>query len=297
LQRELRSESQRPVPFTIGVLATNEDAEDARALETWSAGQEASHGSFTENEPVAGRRSDEILDAPVDYLAFGGGRARRTFAKRKGIAHDPGAVQGGGPRETGPRGGTLVTVESDGTVQCDFIPAASVRWERFSISVDAATSRPELMRRCRGLLEETRGETNENAWIFEWILRGSLEALEPFDEASCRQFAQELNETTIVPSAEAAVHNIVLQADPDVVGVCPSADPLQADFAEALADRCRGLHSVFALSLSELAAVDQEWATRLQTLVSDLEPDAISARAHRLLRKLFRAAAAEGASA
>jgi DNA repair protein SbcD/Mre11 len=297
LQRELRSESQRPVPFTIGVLATNEDAEDARALETWSAGQETSYSPHAENEPVGGGPRDEVLDAPVDYLAFGGGRARRTFAKRKGIAHDPGAVQGGGPRETGPRGGTLVTVESDGTVQCDFIPAASARWERFSIPVDAATSRPELLRRCRGLLEEAHGETSENAWICEWVLRGSVEALGQFDEPSCRQFGQELNETAIVPSAEAAVHNIVLQADPDAVGVCPGDDPLQADFVEALADRRRSLDSVFARSFSEMATVDQEWANRLQTLVSGLEPDAISAQAHRLLRKLFRTAAADGASA
>ena len=201
------------------------------------------------------------------------------------------------PRETGPRGGTLVTVESDGTVRCDFIPAASVRWERFSIPVDAATSRPDLLRRCRGLLEETRGETSENAWIVEWVLRGSVEALEPFDAASCRQFGQELNEAAIVPSAEAAVHNLVIQADPDAVGVRPGDDPLHADFAEALADCRRGLHSVFALSLSELATTDQEWTARLQTLASELEPDAISAQAHRLLRKLFRTAAAEGASA
>jgi DNA repair exonuclease SbcCD nuclease subunit len=296
-QRELRSESQRPVPFTIGVLATNGDAEDARALEAWSAGQEAGHAASGENEPVSGRPSDEVLDSPVDYLAFGTGRARRTFAKRKGIAHDPGAVQGSAPRETGPRGGTLVTVESDGTVQCDFVPTASVRWERFSIPVDATTSRPDLLRRCRGLLEETCGETSENAWIFEWVLRGSAEALEPFDAASCRQFGQELNEAAIVPSAEAAVHNLVIQADPDAVEVRAGDDPLHADFAEALADCRRGLYSVIALSLSELATAEEEWAGRLKTLASELEPDAISAQAHRILRKLFRNAAAEGGSA
>jgi DNA repair exonuclease SbcCD nuclease subunit len=297
MQRELRSESQRPVPFTIGVLATNGDDADARALETWSAGQETSHALIAESEPVAGWPRDEILDSPVDYLAFGGGRARRTFAKRKGIAHDTGALQGGGPRETGPRGGTLVTVESDGTVQCDFIPAASARWERFSIPVDVSTSRRELLQRCRGFWEETRGESSENAWIFEWVLRGSVAALDPFDEASCRQLGQELNETAIVPSVEAAVHTFVLQTDPDALEVCHGEDPLQADFAEALADRRRGLPAVFALSLSELATVDQEWATRLETLVSELEPDAISAQAHRILRKLFRTAGAEGASA
>ena len=300
-QRELRSESQRPVPFAVGVLATSGDAEDARLLEAWSAGQEGSQGASAENVAASGRPSDEVLDSPVDYLAFGAGRARRTFAKRKGIAHDPGPVQGCHPRETGPRGATFVGVESDGTVRCDFVPTASVRWERFSIPVDAGTSRNDLLRRCRAFLEEKRGETSENAWIVEWVLRGSAAALEPFDAASCRQFGQDLNEASLLSGAEAVVHSLVIHAEPEAAGVRPGDDPLHADFSEALAACHRGLPSVFAPSLAELAAPDQkwaqEWAARLQTLASEAEPGAIAAHAQRFGRKLFRTAPGEGPSA
>ena len=65
-ERELRSESQRPVPFAIGVLATSADADDARILEAWSAGQEAGYDAAPANEAATGRRNDELHDSPVD---------------------------------------------------------------------------------------------------------------------------------------------------------------------------------------------------------------------------------------
>ena len=81
---------------------------------------------MVEEELDFSRPESEQGESPVDYLAFGSGRARRTFAKRKGIAHDPGSVQGNHPREAGPRGATFVNIEADGTVSCDFVPTASV---------------------------------------------------------------------------------------------------------------------------------------------------------------------------
>jgi exonuclease SbcD len=300
-ERELRSESLRPVPFAIGVLATNADTDDAHLLDTWSAGQEGSYGPAAELETGTGQPSEVRLDSPVDYLAFGGGRARRTFAKRKGIAHDPGCVQGSQSRETGPRGATLVSVDSDGTVHCDFVPTASVRWERFAIPLEASLGRHDLLQRCRAQLEEKCGETSENAWIVEWVLRGSPEALAPFDAATCRQFGQELNEATLLPGTEAVVHNVVLHAEAETSLVRPVDDPLHADFAEALAACQSDLPSFLATSLAELSAADrewaQQWAAQLQSLAAEAEPGAVGAHAQRFGWKVFRTAAGEGASA
>jgi DNA repair exonuclease SbcCD nuclease subunit len=298
-ERELRSERQRPLPFAIGVLATNTDAEDAHILDAWSAGQEGSFGA--ENEVSTGGPNEEIRDWPVDYLAFGAGRARRTFAKRKGIAHDPGSVQGSRPLETGPRGATLVNVESDGTVHCDFVPTASVRWERFAISLDTAMDREELRRRCRSLLEEKCGETSENAWIVEWVLRGNAAALEPFDAGTCRQFGQELNEASLLPGTEAVVHNVVLHADAEADLTRPVDDPLHADFSEALTACQNDLPSMFPRILVDLSAADpdrsREWAAQVESIVVNAEPSSIGAHAQRFGWKVFRAAAGEGASA
>lgn len=293
-QRELRSESQRPVPFSIGVLATNSDADDARLLDDWSAGQEGNFLSTPENELATGSLNAEGLDLPVDYLAFGAGRARRTFAKRKGIAHDPGSVQGANPRETGPRGATLVSVDADGTVHCDFIPTASVRWERFVIRLDSSMSRHDLLERCRSQMDEKRGDSSENAWIVEWVLLGNAAALEPFDSAACRQFGQELNETSLLPGTEAVVHNVVLHADAESPLVRAVEDPLHADFSEALAAGQGDLAAVLRPPLAELSGADPEWARHLQSLAAEAEAAAAHAHAQRFGWNVLRTVAREG---
>jgi hypothetical protein len=296
-QRELRSESLRLLPFSIGALATNTDSDDARLLDVWSAGQEGNFLSTPEKDITAGALHEESPDFPVDYLAFGAGRARRTFAKRKGIAHDAGSVQGAHPRETGPRGATLVSVDEDGTVHCDFIPTASVRWERFTIHLNSSISRHELLERCRSQMEEKRGETSENAWIVEWVLLGNAAALEPFDSAACRQFGQELNEASLLPGTEAVVHNVVLHADAESPLVRPVDDPLHADFSEALAAFHGDISAVLAPTLAELSSAEPEWARHLQSLAAEAESGAVSAHAQRFGWNVLRTAVGEGVSA
>jgi DNA repair protein SbcD/Mre11 len=305
-QRALRSENARPLPFAIGVVATHSDLEDAHLLEAWSAGQERGDHALPEEELDFSNPDSQMGESPVDYLAFGSGRARRTFAKRKGIAHDPGSVQGNHPREAGPRGATFVNVEADGTVSCDFVPTASVRWERFSIPLDGATNHFDLLHRCRLLLQEKRGETSENAWIVEWVLRGSAATLDPFDAAACRRFAHELNEAGLLPGAEAIVHNVVLHADWETPLSHPAENPLYADFIEALAACHRDFPTAFSPVVAELAGANREWAgawaARLEALAAHSDEAAIGAHAQRLGRKLFHKpvverAAGEGASA
>jgi hypothetical protein len=278
-------------------LATNTDSDDALLLDVWSAGQEGNFLSTPQNDITAGALTEESLDLPVDYLAFGAGRARRTFAKRKGIAHDPGSVQGAHPRETGPRGATLVSVDADGTVHCDFISTASIRWERFTIRLDSSISRHELLERCRSQMEEKRGDTSENAWIVEWVLLGNAAALEPFDSGACRQFGQELNEASLLPGTEPVVHNVVLHADAESPLVRPVDDPLHADFSEALVG-CHGdISSVLTRSLAEVSSAEPEWTKHLQSLAAEAESGAVSAHAQRFGWNVLRTAVGEGASA
>jgi DNA repair protein SbcD/Mre11 len=296
-QRELRSESLRPHAYSIGALATNTDSDDAHLLDIWSAGQEGNFLSIPENEISAEVSNEESVDSPVDYLAFGAGRARRTFAKRKGIAHDSGSTQGAHPRETGPRGATLVSVDADGTSLCDFIPTASVRWERFTIRLDASLSRHELLERCRSQMAEKRGDASENAWIVEWVLVGNAGMLEPFDSAACRQFGQELNETSLLPGTEAVVHNVVLHADAETPLVRPVDDPLRSDFCEALA-ACHGdIAAALSKPLADLSSTDPEWAAHLQSLAAEAEIAAVHAHAQRFGWNVLRTSAGEGVSA
>ena len=296
-RRELRSEVQRPVPFTIAALASSGDAEDPETLRTWSdespiedpkpktddTDRSAVEAAATPNEEH--RPPDAVIDSPVDYLALGGGRTRRTITKRRGIAHDPGPPQGNGFRETGPHGCTLVNVETDGTVRCDFVPTASVRWERLTVPVDGLATTHDLTRRCREVLSEVRWESSEHAWILEWVFEGPAAALGSLqDEAVRRQFQHELNEGTGIPNAEGAVHQIVLQPDSYRTDSRLALDPLHADFCEALAAVAQ--LPMTGGSLSELRAADRQWAERIESLLDELEPDLIRSHAAQVLRRL-----------
>ena len=191
-------------------------------------------------------------------------------------------------------------------MSCDFVPTASVRWERFSIPLDGAANHFDLLHRCRLLLQEKRGETSENAWVVEWVLRGSAATLDPFDAAACRRFAHELNEAGLLPGAEAIVHNVVLHADWETPLSHPAENPLYADFTEALAACHRDFPTAFSPVVAELAGANRDWAgawaARLEALASHSDEAAIGAHAQRLGRRLFHKsvgerAAGEGASA
>ncbi|HEV3302232.1 MAG TPA: hypothetical protein VG055_21435 [Planctomycetaceae bacterium] len=304
LRDELRSVSQRPVPFKIAALQSGESADDAAALGDWCPEEQSDVAAPTNDEHVgqvtAGSRSagqnGSSRHLPVDYVALGGGSARRTIARRRGLAHDPGPLQGRGPDHAGPRGCTLVTVEQDGTLRCDFLPAASVRWERFLVEIPTPLDRAELLRRCRSLLDGLRPEACENAWIFQWTLRGSRPAIDVLEEESFRrQLRQDLANTAAVPSGDDSMHQLILECDENAIDSADTVDPLRADFLEVLSAGWATSTELFRPSVNELRATDAHWADRLDELLSDLNVEAIRTNADRIGQQLFRAAMAQGA--
>jgi hypothetical protein len=205
-------------------------------------------------------------------------------------------MQGRGADQAGPRGCTLVTVEQDGTLRCDFLPAASVRWERFLVEVPSAFDRAELLARCRAHLDGLRPEACENAWIFQWVLHGSRPTIDVLeDESFRRQFRQDLANAAAVPSCDDSMHQLIIEADENSIDPTGNVDPLQADFLEALSAR-RGASDLFRPSVNDLRAADAHWADRLDGLLSDLNVEAIRTNADRIGQQLFRAAMAQGAA-
>ncbi len=300
LRDELRSATQRAVPFKIGVLPSGGEIDDAVALQDWYpegqaelASPGANHGGSSNGEMTNG---DAGRLVPVDYVALGAGSARRTLARRRGLAHEPGPLQGRGPDQSGPRGCTLVTVEADGTLRCDFLPAASVRWEQFVVEVPTPFDRGALLARCRPHLDGLRPEPCENAWIFHWILRGGHPAIDSLeDESILRQLRQELADTTALPSADAVAHHFTIEAVADSSDRSATADPLQADFAEALVSCRRASPDLFRTCIDELRGTDTQWADRIKGLLNDLNHPAITTNAEQIGQQLFRAAASGAA--
>jgi DNA repair exonuclease SbcCD nuclease subunit len=302
LRDDLRSVSQRPVPFKIAAIQSGDEADDAAAFGDWCPEEQFDVAASASDDQVAkantgtGRAGNDKSGRrlPVDYVALGGGAARRTIARRRGLAHDPGPLQGRGADQAGPRGCTLVTVEQDGTLRCDFLPAASVRWERFLVEVPSSFDRAELLARCRAHLDGLRPEACENAWIFQWVLHGSRPTIDVLeDESFRRQFRHDLAKAAAVPSSDDSMHQLIVEADENSIDP-GTVDPLQADFLEALSAR-RGASDLFRPSVNDLRAADAHWGDRLDGLLSDLNEEAIRTHADRIGQQLFRAAIAQGA--
>jgi exonuclease SbcD len=303
LRDDLRSASQRAVPFKIAAITAAGEIDDTTLLGDWCPDSQPD-GTATAGDQDAGRLAPTQGTShaasgrrlPVDYVALGGGTDRRTFARRRGIAHDPGPMQGRGPDQSGPRGCTLVTVEQDGTVRCDFLPTASVRWEQFRVGVPAPFDRAELLARCRARLDELRPEPCENAWIFQWILHGGRPAIDALDDESFRrQLRQDLANATAVPSGDDSMHQLVVEADEDSVDASVTDDPLQADFLAALSSCRHRSPELFRACVNELCTTDANWASRLEELLHDLNAHAIGADADQIGQQLFRASSSLGA--
>jgi hypothetical protein len=230
-------------------------------------------------------------------VALGGGGERRTVARRRGVAHDPGPLQGRGPQHAGPHGCTLVSVEQDGTLRSDFLPAASVRWERYVVEVPAPFDRNELLARCRAELEGLRPEACEQAWIFHWILRGSRPAIDSLEEESiCRQLRQDLANATTVPNADNALHHLVVEPDADAIDPSVGADPVHADFLDALAGCGKASPEMLRACVNELRATDANWADQLESFLADLSLPAIHDHANGWGRQLFCVGSGQGAA-
>ncbi len=78
----------------------------------------------------------------VRYVALGHGE-RGTVTLRGGIAHSPGTLQSTG-KAVGPRGATLVTLESNGQARTEAVPCGVLRFESIAIEAEPADTLEDL---------------------------------------------------------------------------------------------------------------------------------------------------------
>lgn len=110
-------------PFAIGMLHTGLNLDPVKA-------------------PV---NPSVLLSAGMDYWACGHIHMRYIHPGEDGprIAFS-GCIQGRDIKETGPRGAQLVTLSEGAVPQLEFIPTASVVWQRLRVDVSDCTTLPEI---------------------------------------------------------------------------------------------------------------------------------------------------------
>ena len=140
-------------PFSIGVLHAN-------------VGDRPEHASYA---PCS---LQDLQSRRFDYWALGHVHKRQTLHEEGPIIHYPGNPQGLHINETGPRGGTLVEVASNGTISLTPIWSDVVRWHRLRTSIEGMESIDDLL----GVFGQTVGaivsEASECLHILRWTLTG-----------------------------------------------------------------------------------------------------------------------------
>lgn len=114
--------------FNIGVLHT--------ACE----GREGHHAAYA---PCS---LEQLVNHGYDYWALGHVHARAVLNEHPHVVY-PGIIQGRNPRETGPKGATLVEVAQGTVVACLHRDLDEVRWASEMVDVSGAVERGEVLSR------------------------------------------------------------------------------------------------------------------------------------------------------
>ena len=139
-------------PFAVGVIHTGLDRDVSKA-------------------PVT---TAELLGAGMDYWALG-------HLHRPEVIDDPGnphiafsgCIQGRALNETGPHGVNLVTLRRGERNRVEFIPTASVVWERPNVDVTDAESLSDIVERIIARLYRLNGGSFCSRMIERVVLRGA----------------------------------------------------------------------------------------------------------------------------
>ena len=102
----------------------------------------------------------ELLHAGMDYWALGHLHLRYTYPKANPKLVFPGCIQGRDIKETGERGVFKVTLTEGRANQLEFIPTASVVWQRMSVDVSACKSLSDVYEQAMREMFRTNGEAH-----------------------------------------------------------------------------------------------------------------------------------------
>tara|TARA_R110000782_G_scaffold270455_1_gene371311 strand:- start:12895 stop:14148 length:1254 start_codon:yes stop_codon:yes gene_type:complete len=149
-QRDVTDNIARDYPaavaahFNIGVLHT------------------ACQGSESYHAPYAPCTVEQLVNHGYDYWALGHVHARAILNTDPYIVY-PGNLQGRSPRETGPKGATIVTVSDGQVTQLEHRDLDVVRWFVLTVDVAETENRTALLDHIRAEIESACADTGDRA--------------------------------------------------------------------------------------------------------------------------------------
>ena len=157
---EALGEAAHQAPFGVGVLHTGLDQDPVKAP----------------TDPKG------LLRAGLDYWALG--HVHRRYLDDEANPHIAfsGCIQGRDIKEVGSRGVYLVTLTEDAPNQAEFVPTASVVWQRMSIDITECPTLSDIIQHVMRELFRVNG----NAQCEEMICRITLTGATPLHESLAR---------------------------------------------------------------------------------------------------------------
>ncbi len=131
------------------------------------------HGLFTIGVAYGTNDSAGHEGDRVHYMALGGRHLQQTVDEHPGIAHYSGSPQGRGPKETGPHGCTVVTVDETARAKTKFVATDAIRWIEQALEVTATTKQEQLHDRMVERLEKLQAQHPGVDLFVRWNIRGT----------------------------------------------------------------------------------------------------------------------------
>ena len=222
-------------------------------------------------------------------------------------------VQGLCPEETGSHGFTLIEIDAQGEPHHQFIPAAPVRWERFSLDVSDDTQRDDLLQDMASRLEQSPRQPCEKVWLIAWDVSGTGPL---FDRMLNRTFSQELltDLADLDPTPGVQIQTHALRLHSTGHGSRPNSEhgvhehgvdengaegnregletqapeqELAAEFAMRLEERFADPRQALAKSLAGSSLAGCHWGTGIESLLAGLDGTRINHDARCLALQWF----------
>ncbi|MBI3863196.1 MAG: hypothetical protein HY290_14995 [Planctomycetia bacterium] len=212
--------------------------------------------------------------------------ANRTFS----IADDHASVQGIRAEETGLHGCTVLEFDFESATcpQRSFIPVAPVRWERYSLTVIAATAHDDLVQEMATRLEQSPRCAGEQVRLVTWIVAGHGPLMDRLVRPGVRaNLLDDLAQLEPLPGI--AVHTHAFRLHPAGGEPIPSNDEPANDFALRLDERFARPAAALHECLAGSGLHGGPWGVKIESLFGELDAGELAHDARRLAMHWFAA--------
>ncbi|MBS0201543.1 MAG: hypothetical protein JSS49_01500 [Planctomycetes bacterium] len=221
--------------------------------------------------------------AALDWLACAAGDdVAANLPLTDGTINAQAGPQGLSIDEPGPRGATLLEVDSQRRVKQSLMPLGPVRWEQITQSLDRIASRDDLLERMMAAVERLSAPPGEQLRIIHWKLDRTTGETRGWEmESAIQELATSLTELTDQPGGLRYIHQIQ-PLEPDLSLIEPAHRELLTEFLLALDRRSPVDRSSMNRWRTDARLGEALKSSRWERWADAIGPEAIAERAQQL---------------